>query len=163
MEGCTPSPKYHGRTRDKEREEELEPVPQVADISLDFLYPVRGFSDKRISSRFGRRKHPRMKTVEFHKGIDIKAGFGEDVLASESGTVKFAGRQSGYGKVIIIDHGDRVCTVYAHLSEILVEMNQIVERGMVIGLVGRSGRAIGVHLHFEVRIRSKAVDPLAYL
>lgn len=109
------------------------------------------------------RKDPRYNTNEFHHGIDIKAESGDDVLASASGTVIFAGKQSGFGKVVILDHGKRFCTVSAHLSSILVKERASVGRGEVIGKVGRSGNATGTHLHFELRIEGKSVDPMGYL
>ena len=88
---------------------------------------------------------------------------GEDVLAAAPGTVIFAGKQSGFGKVVIIDHGKRFCTVSAHLSSMLVEEGERVERGTVIGKVGKSGNATGTHLHFEIRVAGKSVDPMQYL
>jgi murein DD-endopeptidase MepM/ murein hydrolase activator NlpD len=163
INGCTPSPKYRGSPSGGKVPEPVESIPRVGDLQLSFHYPVRGFSEKRITSKFGIRTHPEMKTNEFHQGIDIKAEYGDDVLASESGTVKFTGKQKGYGKVVIIDHGNRVCTVYAHLSKVSVRKGERVQRGMVIGLVGSSGKSSGTHLHFEIRIMSKAVDPMDYL
>ena len=88
---------------------------------------------------------------------------GEDVLSAAPGTVIFAGRQSGFGKVVIIEHGKRFCTVSAHLSSMLVSEGEGVERGQVIGRVGKSGNATGTHLHFEIRVAGKSVDPLKYL
>ena len=116
-----------------------------------------------MTSRFGIRKDPSYGTREFHHGIDIKAIMGEDVLAAAPGTVIFAGKQSGFGKVVIIDHGKRFCTVSAHLSSMLVEEGERVERGTVIGKVGKSGNATGTHLHFEIRVAGKSVDPMQYL
>ncbi len=116
-----------------------------------------------MTSRFGVRKNPRYGTREFHHGIDIKAEMGEDVLSAAPGTVIFAGRQSGFGKVVIIDHGRRFCTVSAHLSSMLVGEGDSVERGEVIGRIGKSGNATGTHLHFEIRVAGKSVDPLKYL
>ncbi len=166
LAGCTPKPKYYGRPRSEEpaRTETTKAVAkQPAKAHVVFTAPVRNYSSRRLTSRYGVRRDPRYNTKEFHHGIDIKAESGSDVLASAPGTVIFAGRQSGFGKVIIIDHGQRFCTVSAHLSSMLVGEGARVGRGEVIGKIGRSGNATGTHLHFELRIEGKSVDPLRYL
>jgi murein DD-endopeptidase MepM/ murein hydrolase activator NlpD len=165
LTACSPSPKYHGGTTSRRessvREERpTEPAPTAPTL---FSAPLRNYDARRLTSRFGVRKDPRYGTREFHHGIDIKARMGEDVLATAPGTVIFAGNQSGFGKVVIIDHGKRFCTVSAHLSSMRVEEGARVERGAVIGKVGKSGNATGTHLHFEIRIAGKSVDPLKYL
>jgi len=162
---CSPSPKYHGGATPKEdrRRQPSKTTPPAPAAPTTFSPPVRNFESRRLTSRFGVRKDPRYGTREFHHGIDIKAGMGEDVLAAAPGTVIFAGRQSGFGKVVIIDHGKRFCTVSAHLASMLVGEGDRVERGMVIGTIGRSGNATGIHLHFEIRVAGKSVDPLKYL
>jgi murein DD-endopeptidase MepM/ murein hydrolase activator NlpD len=125
--------------------------------------PLRRFDRNRITSRFGVRTDTRYNTREFHSGIDIKAKRGERVIAAAPGTIVFAGKQRGYGRVVIIDHGQRFFTVYAHLASLETRKGARVERGEMIGTVGTSGRTTGVHLHFEVRSGGKAVDPLRYL
>jgi murein DD-endopeptidase MepM/ murein hydrolase activator NlpD len=163
--GCSPSPKYRGGKRDRE-ESGIKKAPteeRIREAPVTFRAPVRYFRRRRITSMFGVRRHPRHGTKEFHHGIDIKAKFGDDVLASAPGTVIFAGRQSGYGMVVIIDHGSRFCTVSAHLSSISVREGSRVAGGDVVGTVGRSGNATGTHLHFEIRIAGKSVDPLRYI
>ncbi len=165
LAGCTPSPKYHGHGRAPAKKE--RPVTQERRApawgSIVLSPPVRNFSRSRITSAFGKRKNPSFNTVEFHKGIDIKAGPGEEVLAAAGGTVTFAGRQRGFGNTIIIDHGGRFHTVYGHLNVLQVSRGQAVKKGDVIGIIGRTGNATGLHLHFEVRHAGEAVNPLKYL
>jgi len=109
------------------------------------------------------RKHPEYNIMEFHRGIDIKTAMGERIFASAPGTVIFSGRQSGFGKVVIIDHGQRLFTVYAHLSSIGVNRGKTVDAGDPIGRSGDTGNANGVHLHFEIRKEGKTLNPLNYL
>jgi murein DD-endopeptidase MepM/ murein hydrolase activator NlpD len=163
--GCSPSPKYRGSPREREESgvETRRGEEKIREAPVTFRAPVRYFRRGRINSKFGVRRHPRHGTKEFHHGIDIKAEMGDDVLASAPGTVIFAGRQRGYGMVVIIDHGNRFCTVSAHLSSLLAGDGDVVSGGDIIGKVGRSGNATGIHLHFEIRIAGKSVDPLQYL
>jgi len=162
---CSPSPKYckHPRTRKEPRPVVEEKTGDVSHAPIKFSPPVHHYRASRINSYFGVRRHPRYHTREFHQGIDISVGDGEEVLASAPGTVIFAGRQRGFGKVVIIDHGSRFCTVYAHLSVLHVTERVRVERGEVLGKVGKTGNATGIHLHFEIRKASKAQNPLDYL
>ncbi|HUV35652.1 MAG TPA: M23 family metallopeptidase [Patescibacteria group bacterium] len=163
---CTPSPKYRGNASSQQQQGDKRssgsgvPAP---DRELILSAPLQNYSESRITSGFGLRRDPRYKTEEFHYGIDIKAGEGEHVFAAAAGTVVFAGRQRGFGKLIIIDHGGRVSTVYGHLSNCTVREGEPVERGDFIGTVGRTGNATGIHLHFEVRKAGKALNPLDYL
>lgn len=125
--------------------------------------PLGDYSRSKILSAFGLRKHPVYHTSEFHPGIDIDACIGDPVMASAGGSIIYSGKQSGYGNIVIIDHGNGLCTVYAHLSEILAGSGSVVAEGQVIGRVGMSGNSTGPHLHFEVRSGGKAVDPVGYL
>lgn len=118
-----------------------------------FLYPSRGG----ISSRFG------MRWGRMHTGVDIAATYGSPVEASDGGKVVFAGWESGYGKLIKIDHGNGFVTYYGHLSSILVKVGQKVAKGDVIGKVGTTGRVTGPHLHFEVRKNGVPQNPLKYI
>ncbi|MBN1885665.1 MAG: M23 family metallopeptidase [Candidatus Krumholzibacteriota bacterium] len=163
--GCTPSPKYRGSTSSGQRrtEERSSGTANDSKIGIAFSAPLRNYKESRITSRFGLRRDPRYNREEFHYGVDIKARAGEEVLAAAAGTVTFAGRQRGFGKLIIIDHGGRVSTVYGHLSNVAVKMGESVKVGTVIGTVGRTGNATGVHLHFEIRKEGKALDPLDYI
>lgn len=118
------------------------------------LWPVKG----KATSLFGRRGS------RMHDGIDIRAKEGVPIHAAAAGTVVYADhRLSGYGKMVIVRHGRNLFTAYAHNQRNLVKKGVSVRRGDVIARVGRTGRASGPHLHFEVRHGSTAVDPLAYL
>ncbi len=118
----------------------------------------------RISSGFGPRLHPILGYVRNHNGVDITAGFGEEILAVAPGIVQIASAFGGYGNTVVIDHGGDLLTLYAHMSVILVEPGDEVELGDTIGLVGSTGLSTGPHLHLEVwEDRDRAVDPRAYL
>ena len=101
--------------------------------------------------------------AEFHQGLDIGANMGTTVTAAAAGTIISAGWYGGYGNYILIDHGGHMSTGYGHLSRIFVSNGQQVQRGQAIGAVGSTGASTGPHLHFEVRISGKPVDPTAYL
>ena len=118
----------------------------------------------RISSVFGFRRHPILKTKRFHDGFDLVAPYGAPVRASESGVVSFAGWQGGYGNMIEI-RGKNLTTRYGHLSKILVEVGQTIRTRQLIGNVGSTGLSTGSHLHFEVRRNSdgKLQNPRKYL
>ena len=122
-------------------------------------WPVTGT----ITSPFGWRKSPFSGSPEFHQGLDIGANMGTTVTAAAAGTIISAGWYGGYGNYILIDHGGGMSTGYGHLSRIFVSSGQQVQRGQAIGAVGSTGASTGPHLHFEVRISGKPVDPTAYL
>lgn len=117
----------------------------------------------RLSSRFGRRGDPLRGTPAVHYGIDIPGPLGTPVLAAAPGTVRFAGTAGSYGGMVEIAHDGAVGTRYAHLSRILVRPGARVEQGQPVALMGSTGRSTGSHLHFEVRVRGSAVDPLPWL
>jgi len=99
-----------------------------------------------------------------HEGVDLRAGVGIKVFASAAGEVIYRGTKlKGYGRMIVIDHGNDFSSSYAHLSRYAVRMGQKVKRGQLIGYAGRSGRAKGPHLHFELRKGADPLDPLAFL
>jgi lipoprotein NlpD len=119
-----------------------------------FIWPVEGV----LTSKYGQR------SGNFHAGIDLAAPIGTPVVAADDGEVIHAADQTtGYGNLVIIKHRDNFFTVYGHLSEILVESGERVRKGQVIGKVGNTGRSTGPHLHFEIRHRKDAVDPLTLL
>lgn len=122
-------------------------------------WPVRG----EVTSAFGIREAVHGSGTDFHPGIDIRAPIGMPVLAAGAGQVVFAGAMRGYGRTLVIDHGEGVSTLYAHLSALHAADGQSVRRGEVIGAVGRSGRTTGPHLHYEVRIGAEPVDPRCHL
>jgi murein DD-endopeptidase MepM/ murein hydrolase activator NlpD len=121
-----------------------------------FLWPLRG----PVTSRFGIRPHPLFRRRHFHSGVDISAPRGTPVMAAMAGTVMFTGWYGGYGKLVVLDHGNGVSTLYGHLSAILVRPGQRVGRGQVIGRVGTTGYTTGPHLHYEIRQNGRPVDPL---
>ena len=98
-----------------------------------------------------------------HRGVDIVVPTGTPVHAMSNGRVRFTGTMTDYGLVVWLDHGDAVLTIYAHLSQILVDEGQAVTRAEPLGLSGQSGNASGPHLHFEIRGRGHQVDPVALL
>ncbi|TYP57443.1 M23 family metallopeptidase [Thermosediminibacter litoriperuensis] len=118
-----------------------------------FIWPVTG----QITSRFGTR------WGEFHTGLDIANSPGTPVRAANAGVVTFAGRNGGYGKLVIVNHGGGFETYYAHLNTISVSVGEKVEKGEVLGTVGTTGRTTGPHLHFEVRVNGAPKNPLLYL
>jgi murein DD-endopeptidase MepM/ murein hydrolase activator NlpD len=124
------------------------------------LWPVKGD----LESGFGGRRNPfGGDGFEFHTGQDIDAEIGTPVQAAANGTVIFAGWQNGYGQLVVIDHGDGLTTRYGHLSQIDAAVGQSITRGTILGLTGSTGRSTGPHLHYEVRINDKPVDPRPYL
>lgn len=124
-----------------------------------FILPAKGA----FGSGFGPRAHPIFKEVRPHNGVDIDAAQASAVWAAKEGRTLYSGTMTGYGNVIILDHGNGVSTLYAHLSKILVNQGDTVKKGEVIGLVGSTGWATGPHLHFEVRVGGVPKDPLLFL
>ncbi|MBM3270155.1 MAG: peptidoglycan DD-metalloendopeptidase family protein [Candidatus Sericytochromatia bacterium] len=124
-----------------------------------FTWPVRG----RITSGFGPRMHPIFRVVKPHRGIDFGAGWGSPVVAADTGVVLFSGWYDGYGKVVMIDHGADLVTMYCHLSSYGVSPGARVTRGQQIARVGSTGFSTGPHLHFEVRRNGTPVNPLGFL
>lgn len=139
----------------KETEEKLAAYMDA----MPTIKPTAG----RISSYFGGRRDPFQNRSKFHEGMDFAAPSGQSIKASASGTVVFSGYSSGYGYNIIINHGNKLSTLYGHCSKLLSKKGQKVKKGEVIAKVGNSGRSTGPHLHFEVRINGEPVDPLKYL
>jgi murein DD-endopeptidase MepM/ murein hydrolase activator NlpD len=123
-------------------------------------WPLAGRSGESVRSAFGERSDPINGTRSFHEGIDIDSANGERALAAADGEVVFASVMSGYGTVVMLDHGGRTITLYAHLTRAVVRVGDQVVRGRTIGYVGSEGRATGPHLHFEVRLKGVPVDPL---
>ena len=116
-----------------------------------------------LTSSYGYRTHPIFGDERLHTGIDIGAPYGAQVVAADSGVVSYAGVMSGYGNVVVVDHGGGLATVYAHLSSFSVGSGQSVSRGSPIAAVGCTGYCTGTHLHFEVRVNGSPVDPMPYL
>lgn len=116
-----------------------------------------------LSSRFGVRRDPFLRTPAMHAGIDFRARTGTPVRASGAGAVTAAGWNGGYGRMVEIDHGHGFTTRYAHLSRISVSVGDRIETGAEIGAVGSTGRSTGPHLHYEVRRDGKALNPIDFL
>ena len=124
-------------------------------------WPVPGAS--RITSEFGYRVHPILKTKKMHTGIDIACPTGTKVVASNAGRVIMSGWNDSYGYVVVVDHGGGRTTLYAHNSSLLVSEGEIVMRGQQIAKSGSTGMSTGPHLHYEVRINGEYKNPREYL
>jgi len=127
--------------------------------ALPSRWPVRGG----VNSEFGNRLSPWTRVTEFHSGIDINAQPRTPIRAPAGGTVTFAGGQQEYGNTIILDHGQDVRSIYGHLSQVAVKHGERVERGQLIGYTGNTGRSSGPHLHYEILVKGRSVNPRAYL
>ena len=130
----------------------LAGIPQVLPANQNY-----------ISSGFGYRSDPFTGGAAFHAGLDFKGPIGAPIYAAAKGTVSFVGQRQGYGNCIEIDHGNGLMTRYAHMSRFLAQPGQQVAPGTVIGAIGNSGRSTGPHLHFEVRIHDRPVNPRPFL
>lgn len=116
-----------------------------------------------ITASFGYRKNPfTSRGSEFHKGIDFAASYGQTVSASGDGIVAFSGWNAGYGRMVIISHGYGLSSLYAHNSKLLVKQGDKVKKGQAISKVGNTGRSTGTHLHYEVKLNGKNVNPANY-
>ena len=118
----------------------------------------------RISSRFNPyRRHPILNKIRAHKGVDYAAKLGTPVRATGDGRIIWMERKGGYGNAVIIDHGDRITTLYAHLSKFNsnLKKDSRVKQGQVIGYIGMTGLATGPHLHYEFRVADTHKDPLS--
>lgn len=127
--------------------------------SIPSLWPVNGV----LRSSFGGRSDPFSGEGSFHTGVDLEAARGTPVHVTADGVITNAGWNSGYGKLVIVDHGNGIETYYAHLSQFLVVPGEEVERGQVIGLSGSTGHSTGPHIHYEVRLHGTPVNPYKYL
>ena len=131
------------------------PQPALMRGLRAFTWPARGA----FTSGFGLRRHPIFGIRRMHTGVDIGAPLGAPVQAAADGRVIYTGWFGGYGKIVVIDHGGGVSTLYAHLSQILTEEDRSVRKGEIIGRVGSTGYSTGPHLHFDVRVNGRPIDP----
>lgn len=131
------------------------PTVAIARRLAGFTWPARGV----FTSSFGMRRHPIFRIRRMHTGQDIAAPYGTPVQAAAEGQVIYTGWFGGYGKIIVIDHGQGISTLYAHLSSILTRDGARVRRAQTIGRVGSTGYSTGPHVHFEVRVNGRPIDP----
>ena len=135
-------------------EASLETIPQVSPTNP---------RQTRMSSGFGYRRDPFTRRGAMHRGLDFKGPVGSAIYSAAKGRVTFVGRKAGYGKVVEVSHGNGVMTRYAHLSGFVAQVGDQVEAGDHIAKLGNTGRSTGPHLHFEVRINNRAVNPRTFL
>jgi murein DD-endopeptidase MepM/ murein hydrolase activator NlpD len=128
-------------------------------VSEPAVWPVDG----RLLSPFGNRTDPFSEEGAFHKGVDISSAMGTPVRTTGDGIVVFAATESGYGKLVVVDHGGGFTTYYAHLSKFWVSPGQELRRGDLVGLVGQTGRVTAPHLHYEVRMGGTPVNPIRFM
>ncbi len=145
--------------------------PRLNDLTVDIAdmlsvqsalpqqWPVLGI----LTSGFGYRKHPMRRRWNFHPGIDISAPRGSTIYAVAAGTVEVSEYEGGYGRMVLLDHGYGIKTRYAHNTSLFVKQGDYVEAGQVIATVGTTGQTTGPHLHFEMLLDGRTVDPLDYL
>jgi murein DD-endopeptidase MepM/ murein hydrolase activator NlpD len=135
-------------------------IPDIGGIEYaGYVWPIAGT----VTSPFGWRIHPVLGDRRLHRGIDISAEYGTPVIAVKSGRVVSAGWAEGYGQTIIIEHDGIYSTLYGHNSELLVVRGTFVRQGQIIARAGNTGTTTGTVLHFEVRERGKATDPIRFL
>jgi murein DD-endopeptidase MepM/ murein hydrolase activator NlpD len=128
--------------------------------SVPSIMPTPGW----LTSQFSKsRDHPLLHISRPHEGIDVATPMGTPIEAPAAGVVAFSGRETGYGNVIVIDHGFGIRTKYAHCSKLIVGAGAKVTRGQQIALVGNTGLSTGPHLHYEVLVNGQPVDPLRYI
>lgn len=138
----------------KEQEIRMENIPAIQ--------PVMNKDLKRVASGYGMRIDPVYHVRKFHQGMDFTAPTGTEIFATGNARVEFSGWKQGYGNTVILDHGYGYKTLYAHLYKSLVRKGQKVRRSDIIALVGNTGKSTGPHLHYEVRLNGKPVDPRNY-
>lgn len=133
---------------------------ESAVISIPSLQPV---AEMRLTSSFGVRSDPFRGTAAMHAGLDIPGPVGTPIYATADGIVSRSQRAGAYGLLVEVNHGKGIQTRYAHLSKLLVQPNTRVRRGQIIGLMGSTGRSTGSHLHYEVRVDGRAVNPMPFI
>ena len=139
--------------------ERFETLQETAS-GLPLMTPMSGAT---ITSRFGVRSDPFRRRPAMHTGIDFRAPSGRPARATAAGKVISAGYNRGYGNMVEIDHGDGLTTRFAHLSKILAKKGQVVAKGDIVGQTGSTGRSTGPHLHYEIRVNGRAIDPMTFI
>ena len=130
-------------------------------VGGEFAWPIPGYTT--VTSKYGMRVHPITGVYKLHTGVDVGAPMGANFVAANDGIVIKAGYNGAYGNMVIIDHGGGISTLYAHGSQILVEVGQAVKREDPILKVGSTGYSTGAHAHFEVRINGVVTNPMPYI
>lgn len=148
-------------------QQQLQLVDLVTHIEeeqyLALFIPSIPPSKGRISSHFGIRKDPFLRSNRMHNGIDFVNSFRSPIVATANGTVTFAGSNGGYGRQVVIDHANGYITSYSHLTSISVKKGEQVERNEEVGKMGSTGRSTGVHLHYEILKDGNPVNPMPYI
>ena len=149
--------------------EDLEPRLNLLALEASDMFSLRSAFphvwpvDGRVTSGFGWRRSPISRRQKMHSGLDISAPRGTPVRAAASGTIEMARYNSGYGRMVTIDHGYGIMTRYAHNSRLMAREGDWVEAGEMIATVGSTGQSTGPHLHFEMSVDGRYVDPMDYL
>lgn len=141
------------RNRQADQEPPIEPF---ATLALPLV-------STRLGSPFGPRIHPIFSDTRLHTGIDMSGRSGDRIVSSAAGIVVYAEETSGYGNVVVVDHGNTIARLYAHMSADAVWVGLEVAEGDLLGFVGSTGFSTGPHLHYEVRVAGQPVDPMPYL
>ncbi len=135
-------------------------IRSIASTANPTFLPTMWAHLGKINNEFGFRRNPfGGRSYEFHPGMDIDGEKGDTVIAPANGTIIKAGWTGGYGNMIEIDHGNGLTTRYGHLSKIEIQVGDSVQRGQLIGLIGSTGRSTGPHLHYELRLNDKSINP----
>ena len=145
--------------------DDIVQMAQTQEIRMENIPAIQPVLNKdltRVASGYGMRIDPVYHVRKFHQGMDFTAPTGTEIFATGNAKVVFSGWKQGYGNTVILDHGYGYQTLYAHLYKSLVNVGQKVRRSDVIALVGNTGKSTGPHLHYEVRLHGKAVDPRNY-
>ena len=141
---------------------ELAKTQEIRMENIPAIQPVLNKDLKRVASGYGVRIDPVYHVRKFHQGMDFTAPTGTEIFATGNAKVSFVGWKQGFGNTVILDHGFGYQTLYAHLFKALVRKGQKVRRSDIIALVGNTGKSTGPHLHYEVRLHGKPVDPRNY-
>ncbi|MBF0107373.1 MAG: M23 family metallopeptidase [Deltaproteobacteria bacterium] len=133
-------------------------LPEV-DPSIPAIWPTEGT----ITSLYGMRRDPFLKTYQFHSGVDIANFKSTDVLATASGRIEYSGKKSGYGNAVVINHGNGYKTLYGHCERLFVARGDKVQKKTLIAAMGSTGRSTGDHLHYEVVFAGEPLDPTMFV
>lgn len=141
----------------------LESMIMTRNLQAEVLPAGRPITKGWLSSQYGTRNDPFTGKPEFHKGVDLAGKDGSDIVAVAAGVVTWAGKRYGYGNLVEINHGNGYVTRYGHCKEVLVEVGDTIKKGQLISKMGSTGRSTGPHVHFEVWVNGRTVNPTKYL